>query len=105
MKFSIEEFAAELPLPASKKWKDGVWDIEAFRKRSVSLIFFAPQGADFQTFHEEDELYFIVRGAGELIVKNERFVCGVGDSFFVPAKAPHRFENFTADFATWAIFF
>jgi mannose-6-phosphate isomerase-like protein (cupin superfamily) len=105
MKFSIEDLAAKLPLPADEKWKDGVWDIEAFKKRNVSLILFAPQGIDYQTFHEEDEFYFIARGAGDLIVENKRFVCSVGDSFFVPVKAAYRFENFTADFATWAIFF
>ena len=105
MKYNIEEFAAKLPLPANEKWKDGVWDIEAFRKGNVTLIFFAPEGVDYQTFHEEDEFYFIARGAGELIVAKERFVCAAGDSFFVSAKVEHHFENFTADFATWAVFF
>jgi mannose-6-phosphate isomerase-like protein (cupin superfamily) len=105
MKFSTDEFAAKLPLVAGEKWKVGVWDVEALKKRSVSLIFFAPQGIDYQTIHEEDEFYFIARGAGDLIVEYKRSVCSVGDSFFVPVKAAHRFENFTADFATWAIFF
>ncbi|MBA2736149.1 MAG: cupin domain-containing protein [Pyrinomonadaceae bacterium] len=105
MKFTVEEFLAKLPLPADEKWKDGVWDVEAFKKGSVSLVFFAPKAIDYQTFHEEDEFYFIVRGKGELLIENERFAGEVGDSFFVPAKVPHRFENFTDDFAAWAIFF
>ncbi len=105
MKFIVEEFLAKLPLPADEKWKDGVWDVEAFKKGSVSLVFFAPKAIDYQTFHEEDEFYFIVRGAGELIIENERFSCAVGDAVFVAAKAAHHFENFTDDFATWAIFF
>jgi mannose-6-phosphate isomerase-like protein (cupin superfamily) len=46
-----------------------------------------------------------VRGSGELVLENERFYCEVGDAFFVPAGAEHHFENFTEDFATWAIFF
>lgn len=105
MKFTIEEFLSKLPLPADEKWKDGVHFTTAFRQGKVSLEFFAPRGTDYQTFHEEDELYFIVNGSGELIIENERFACAVGDSFFVPAKASHHFENFSEDFATWAVFF
>lgn len=105
MKFTIEEFLEKLPLPANEKWKDGVFDVEPFKKGNVSLIFFAPRGRDYQTFHDEDEFYFIVRGSGELIIENEKFECTAGDAFFVAAKKEHRFENFTEDFATWAIFF
>ena len=105
MKFTIEEMQAKLPLPANEKWKNGVFDIEPFKKRKVSLVFFAPRGTDFQTFHEEDEFYFIVKGEGELIIENERFPCAAGDAFFVAAKISHHFENFTEDFAAWAVFF
>jgi mannose-6-phosphate isomerase-like protein (cupin superfamily) len=105
MKFLLKENLEKLPLPANEKWKDGVWDIETFRKNGISKILFAPRGTDYQTFHEEDEFYFIVRGKGELIIDKERFSCEVGDAFFVHAKIPHHFENFTEDFATWAVFF
>jgi mannose-6-phosphate isomerase-like protein (cupin superfamily) len=105
MKFTIEEFLSRLPLPADEKWKDGVWDVEPFKKGNVRLVFFAPRGNDYQTIHEEDEFYFVVRGTGELIIENERFGCETGNAFFVPAKVPHHFENFTDDFVTWAIFF
>ena len=105
MKFTVEEFLSKLPLPADEKWKDGVFDVEPFVKGNVRLVFFAPRGTDYQTFHEEDEFYFIVRGQGELIIENERFACAAGDAFFVPAKVAHHFENFSDDFATWAIFF
>lgn len=105
MKFRVEEFLSKLPLPANEKWKEGVWDIEPFKKGNVSLVFFAPRETDYQTFHEEDEFYFIVRGNADLIIDKERFTCEIGDAFFVSAKTPHHFENFTGDFATWAIFF
>ncbi len=105
MRFTVEELIVKLPLPADEKWKDGDWDVEAFRKGNVSLVFFAPKTVDYQTFHEEDEFYFIVRGSGELIIEDEKIPCASGDAFFVPAKARHHFENFTDDFATWAIFF
>jgi len=28
-----------------------------------------------------------------------------GDMLFVPAKMEHRFEDFSADFATWVLFY
>lgn len=105
MKYTIEEMLEKLPLPANEKWKEGVWDIEPFKKGNVTLVFFAPRDKDYQTFHEEDEFYFIARGSGDLLIENNRISCVVGDCLFVPARVSHRFENFTRDFAAWAIFF
>jgi mannose-6-phosphate isomerase-like protein (cupin superfamily) len=105
MKFTVEEFLERLPLPATEKWKDGVWDLEPFEKDNVKLVFFAPSGTDYQTAHDQDEFYFIVRGSGELVIESDRFSFSGGDVFFVEAGRPHRFEKFTEDFATWAIFF
>lgn len=105
MKFTIDEFLEKLPLPANEKWKGGVFDVEPFKKRNVALVFFAPRSADYQTFHDKDEFYFIARGTAELIIENERFKCETGAAFFVPAKKNHHFENFSDEFATWAVFF
>jgi len=105
MKLTPDEFSAKLPLAANEKWKEGVWDVEALRKGNVSLAFFAPSGTDYQTYHDEDEFYFIISGSGELVIAEERFDCKPGDAFFVAAKVPHRFENFSDDLATWAVFF
>lgn len=105
MKFTVDEMLAQLPLPANEKWKEGVWDIEPFEKAGVKLVFFAPKNRDYQTFHEEDEFYFIVSGSGEIVIGGERFDFKAGDAFFVEKKVEHRFENFTGDLATWAIFF
>ena len=105
MKFTIEELLTKLPLPANDKWKDGVWDVEPFEKNGVKLVFFAPKGTDYQTFHDEDEFYFIARGSGRIVIGDEIFSCMAGDAFFVEATVPHRFEEFTEDFATWAVFF
>lgn len=105
MKFTIDELLAGLPLPATEKWKEGVWDLEPFEKNGVKLVFFAPQGADYQTSHDADEFYFIARGSGKLAIDRESYGFNSGDVFFVPAGVPHRFEEFSDDFATWAIFF
>ncbi len=105
MRFTIKELMKNLPLPATDKWPDGVWDVEPFEKNGIRLVFFAPQGCDYQTMHDEDEFYFIARGSGELVFGSERYPCKAGDAFFVPAKVKHRFEEFSEDFAAWAIFF
>lgn len=105
MKFTSEEFLEKLPLPATEKWKDGVSFMTAFRRRNLTLEFFAPRGTDYQTTHEEDEFYIIARGSAELIIEAEKFQCAVGDALFVPARVEHHFEKMSADFATWAIFF
>ena len=105
MKFTVDEFLAKMPLPANDKWKGGVFDLEPFEKAGVKLVFFAPRGTDYQTSHDEDEFYFIVRGSGEIVIAGERQAFGAGDVFFVGAGVEHRFERFTDDFVTWAIFF
>src|SRR5215207_4881155 len=99
MKFTIEQFLPELPLAANEKWKDGVWDVEPFEKDGVKLVFFAPRGTDYQTFHDEDEFYFIARGSSRIVIADETFECRAGDAFFVRAKAAHHFEGMSDDFA------
>ncbi len=105
MKFTVDEFLSKLPLAANEKWKEGVWDVEPFNKGDVTLVFFAPKDNDYQTFHDEDEFYFIVRGTGTLIIDDSANAFEPGDVFFVPAKVLHHFENYSDDFATWAVFF
>ena len=105
MKFTVQEMLNQLPLPATEKWKDGVWDLEPFDKNGVRLVLFAPRCIDYQTHHDEDEFYFIARGSGEILIGDSRSTFFTGDVFFVPANVEHRFENFSDDFATWAIFF
>jgi mannose-6-phosphate isomerase-like protein (cupin superfamily) len=47
----------------------------------------------------------VQRGHGELLIGGQRFAAEPGDAFFVSAGTEHRFENFTADFATWVVFY
>ena len=104
MVFSLEEYLAKLPLEATPKWPEGVWDIEAFRNGTMSLILYTPHGKDYQTPHDQDELYLVVKGEGELIVEQQVHKFKSGDVLFVPAGKEHRFENFSKDIITWAVF-
>ncbi len=105
MKFTIDEFLEKLPLPPTPVWTEGKWDVEPFERGGVTLVFFAPRSVDHQTFHDRDEFYFIARGTGEVVIGGERQTFTAGDAFFVGALVEHKFENFSEDFATWAVFF
>lgn len=91
-------------MPATSAWPEGVWDVEAFTHGTMSTILFAPRGHDYQTSHAQDELYFVHRGEGVLLIGEERFAFSAGDALFVPAHKQHRFVEFSDDFVTWAVF-
>lgn len=104
MKFSYQAFLKQMPLPANEKWREGVWDVEAFKHGTMLLEVFAPRHRDYQTPHTQDELYFVMRGQGEFVLGGERTDFRAGDALFVPAGQVHRFENFSDDFVTWVVF-
>ncbi len=104
MGISLSAWQARLPLPATAEWPQGVWDIEALTHGTMSVVLFTPRGTDYQSPHDQDELYVIMRGTGVLEVEGARHAFVTGDVLFVPAHAAHRFIEFTADLVTWAIF-
>ena len=104
MVFSLQDYLAKLPLEATPKWPEGVWDFEAFRHGTMSLILYAPHGKDYQTTHDQDELYIVTQGTSELLIEGVAHACKPGDVMFVPAGKEHRFEKFSNDFTTWAVF-
>jgi len=74
-------------------------------KNSFDVSLYKPDKTDMQTPHKRDELYVIASGSGQFLCSGEREAFGMGDVFFVAAGVDHRFENFTADFSAWVIFF
>jgi mannose-6-phosphate isomerase-like protein (cupin superfamily) len=104
MRIPLIETQSRLPLPATAKWPEGVWDSLAFAHGSMSAILFTPRGTDYQSSHEQDELYIVLKRNGVLVVDGSRHPFVAGDALFVPANADHRFVEFTDDLATWAIF-
>jgi quercetin dioxygenase-like cupin family protein len=46
----------------------------------------------------------IARGSGRFEAAGERRECSAGDAIYVPARAEHRFVDFSEDFATWVFF-
>lgn len=104
MRVRLNDVMARLPLPATETWPEGVWDVEAMARGAMSVILFAPRGKDYQTSHEQDELYIVMKGSGVLLVEEERVEFGTGDVLFVAAGKVHRFVEFTEDLVTWAVF-
>lgn len=79
--------------------------IELFRHGSLTVEIYRPEGVDRQTPHTRDEVYVVISGTGWFRngEARERFVAG--QVLFVPAGVAHRFEEFSADFATWVFFY
>ena len=76
---------------------------------TMTLRYYAPAGHDPQTPHDQDEIYIVAAGRGtfalgrdEASLERRRF--RPGDALFAPAGWVHRFEDFSADFATWVVF-
>ena len=71
---------------------------------TMTLELYRPVGADHQTPHQQDEIYIIHTGTSKFRRGDDVVVVGPGDTLFVPAHMPHRFEDFSEDFCTWVVF-
>ena len=79
--------------------------VSTFEHGTLSVELYAPRGHDPQTPHTRDEVYVVVSGTGTFLHGGKREPFGPGDFLFVEAGLEHRFENFSDDFATWALFY
>ena len=104
MKARVAELLKRIPGQASDEWPDGEPFVQAFRHGTMSVEVYAPTETDIQTPHDQDELYFIHSGRGELVIAGDCHLFEPGTVFFVPAHVEHRFENFSSDFVTWVVF-
>ena len=105
MKASISSTLARLPGPPSARYPQGAPFATVMAGGTLSVEVFAPNGADSQQPHAQDELYFVHSGTGEMVINGQRFAAAAGDAFFVAAGVEHRFENFSEDFVTWVVFY
>lgn len=95
--------AKAAPLPP------GRLSAEVMRHGSMTLRFYKPPTIDPQTPHDQDEIYIVQSGSGEVLCgateeKLQRRRVGPGDAIFVPAGLVHRFVEHTPDFAAWVVF-
>jgi hypothetical protein len=99
LKASVAELLPRLPGRVSAKWPLGERFVQALAHGSMSVELYAPIGSDPQSPHQQDELYFVISGTGDLVCGQERTRFGPHTVLLV-----HRFENFSADFSTWVVF-
>jgi mannose-6-phosphate isomerase-like protein (cupin superfamily) len=100
-RMTLAEAAAQLPAQTVEQLRF----VTLFKRGSLSVELYAPQGRDYQQPHAQDELYIVMSGSGVFVNDGERSPFGPGDVLFVPAGVEHRFENFTREFQTWVIFY
>ncbi len=82
--------------------------LEVFKHGTLSVEIYKPDRVDHQQPHTRDEIYVVVAGRGMFVTGSgggDRHAVEPGQVLFVPAGAIHRFEDFTADFATWVFFY
>ncbi|MCI0331243.1 MAG: cupin domain-containing protein [candidate division Zixibacteria bacterium] len=99
VRISVEEALARLPTLEGKLFAD------IFKRGDLTVEIYTPHGTDPQEPHGRDEIYFVAHGEGLFVCGETRQPFGTGDFLFAPAGIEHRFEDFSDDFAVWAIFF
>ena len=96
---TVSDALARLPGPPGARF------VELLQHGTLSVELYAPRGRDPQSPHSRDEVYVVVQGSGEFLNGDVRHRFGPGDLLFVPARVPHRFDNFTDDLVVWVIFY
>jgi mannose-6-phosphate isomerase-like protein (cupin superfamily) len=91
--------ALALPLPEGRR------SSEVFVDGDLEVRLYAPRGQDPQSPHDRDELYFVATGHGRFRLEDQVHAVAPGALLHVPARAAHRFEDFSEDFAVWVVFY
>ena len=79
--------------------------VPVFSHGSLAVELYTPVGHDPQKPHTRDEIYFVTRGTGMFFDGEQRHSVETGSFLFVAAGQPHRFEEFSSDFAVWVAFY
>jgi mannose-6-phosphate isomerase-like protein (cupin superfamily) len=72
---------------------------------TLELGLYKPDRIDRQQPHDRDEVYIVHSGSGWFRLREDRRPFEPGEALFVPAGVEHRFEDFSADFVAWVIFY
>ena len=71
---------------------------------SVGVYVLAASAADPQQPHNEDEVYYVVRGRARMRVASEEHVVKAGSVIFVPAKVEHCFFDVSEELEVLVFF-
>jgi mannose-6-phosphate isomerase-like protein (cupin superfamily) len=80
--------------------------LECLRMPAMSAgLYVIPRGgADPQQPHQEDELYYVLRGRARMTVEHDTRSVRAGNIIFVPAKVEHRFHDIEEELAVLVVF-
>ena len=90
---------------AARPFPPGRISKQVFETADLELRHYAPPQPGPQQPHARDELYFVISGHGTFFRAGERVRFAPGDMLFVAAGEEHRFEDCSADVATWVVFY
>lgn len=71
---------------------------------SVGVYVLAAGATDPQKPHQEDEVYYVVRGRAKMRVASEEQVVKAGTVIFVPAEVEHRFFDIAEELEVLVLF-
>ena len=78
---------------------------EVFVDGDLEVRFAATPTDGPQVPHRKDEIYFVASGTARYRVMDEVTEVAAGDVLFCAANVPHGFENNSADFSVWVLFY
>jgi mannose-6-phosphate isomerase-like protein (cupin superfamily) len=78
---------------------------EVFRDGDLEIQFAAKPTNGPQVPHLRDEFYIVAAGTAQYRVENRETEVGPGDLLFAAAHVAHGFENASADFCVWVMFY
>jgi mannose-6-phosphate isomerase-like protein (cupin superfamily) len=90
---------------ADAKTIDGKRLASVAERGSLRLLCSFPLPPNVQSPHDQDELYFVVRGQGVIFHDGKRDRFAAGDAIFIAAGTEHHFEDFSDDLAVWVAFY
>ena len=95
----LADAESRIPTPTGER------ALSLLERGTLRLKLSQPVPPNRQTPHEQDELYIVVRGHGELIHDGQRDRFETGDVMFIAAGTVHHVENFSEDLSVWVVFY
>jgi mannose-6-phosphate isomerase-like protein (cupin superfamily) len=71
---------------------------------SCGIYRLAAGAQDQQTAHDEDEVYFVLKGRASMLVGGEEKALGPGTILYIPADSEHRFVEIEEDLSLLVFF-
>jgi mannose-6-phosphate isomerase-like protein (cupin superfamily) len=71
---------------------------------AAGILRLSPGEKDTQTPHDSDEVYYVVKGDGFIMIDDKNYPVSPGMSYYVEKNIPHRFHGNTTDLVVMYFF-